>query len=78
LPPPHPVTVQPREGRFGELFEPFVLPRTVMLVIAWIFQTLGFYGFSAGCRHCSSSADFTLVDSLTWVTAMQLFGLPGR
>jgi len=77
LPPPHPVTVQPREGRFGELFEPFVLPRTVMLVIAWIFQTLGFYGFSAWVPTLLVERGFTLVDSLTWVTAMQLFGLPG-
>jgi putative MFS transporter len=77
LPPPLPVAVQPREGRFGELFEPFVLPRTVMLVMAWIFQTLGFYGFSAWVPTLLVERGFTLVDSLTWVTAMQLFGLPG-
>jgi putative MFS transporter len=78
LPPPVNVpTPKPREGRFSELFEPQVLPRTLMLLSAWIFQTLGFYGFSAWVPTLLVEHGFKLVESLQWSTAMQLGGLPG-
>lgn len=77
LPPPNPLTIAPREGRFAELFAPSVLPRTLMLVSAWIFQTLGFYGFSAWVPTLLVEHGFKLVDSLGWASAMQIGGVPG-
>jgi putative MFS transporter len=77
LRPPDPLTVAPREGRFVELFSPKVLPRTLILVTAWMFQTLGFYGFSAWVPTFLVEHGFKLVDSLNWAFAMQLIGVPG-
>jgi len=79
LPPPHPVTVQPRRRPFRRIVRAVcVAAHGHAGFIAWdIPNGSAFTDFPPGCRHCSSSADFTLVDSLTWVTAMQLFGLPG-
>jgi len=77
LQPPDPLTVQPRDGHFSELFSSHTRPLTAMLVVAWIFQTLGFYGFSAWAPTLLVEHGFELVDSLTWVTAMQLGGVPG-
>jgi len=77
LPMPDAALIQAREGRFSELFEPLVFPRTLMLVVAWMFQTLGFYGFSAWVPTLLVERGFQLVDSLTWATAMQVGGIPG-
>jgi putative MFS transporter len=77
LPPPDPLRAAPREGRFVELFAPKVLPRTLILVTAWMFQTLGFYGFSAWVPTFLVEHGFKLVDSLNWAFAMQLIGVPG-
>jgi putative MFS transporter len=78
LPPPNlAVSVAPREGRFAELFEAGVRPRTLILMTTWIFQTLGFYGFSAFVPTLLVAQGFTLVDSLGWAFAMQLIGVPG-
>jgi MFS transporter, putative metabolite:H+ symporter len=77
LPPPLPLNTIPREGRYTDLFAPRVRSRTVMLVVAWIFQTLGFYGFSAWVPTLLVEHGFKLVDSLEWATAMQIGGVPG-
>jgi putative MFS transporter len=77
LPPPNPLVIAPREGRFTELFGRGVRPRTAMLVVAWIFQTLGFYGFSAWVPTLLVEQGFGLADSLNWAFAMQLIGVPG-
>ena len=77
LPAPDAHLVAPREGHFLELFSPRVLPRTALLVTAWIFQTLGFYGFSAWVPTFLVEHGFALVDSLNWAFAMQLIGVPG-
>ena len=77
LPPPDPAVIAPREGHFRELFGPNVRPRTALLVTAWIFQTLGFYGFSAWVPTFLVEHGFALADSLTWAFAMQLIGVPG-
>jgi putative MFS transporter len=77
LPPPDPLLVAPREGSLLEMFTPKVLPRTLMLVAAWIFQTLGFYGFSAWVPTFLVEHGFKLVESLNWAFAMQLIGVPG-
>jgi len=72
-----PVVVAPREGHFREIFAPRVLPRTLMLVTAWMFQTLGFYGFSAWVPTLLVEHGFKLTESLTWASAIQLIGVPG-
>ncbi len=77
LPPPNTAIVTPRDGRFTELFAPHVLPRTAMLMSAWIFQTLGFYGFSAWVPTLLVEHGFKLVDSLAWASAIQIGGVPG-
>ncbi|HXI99904.1 MAG TPA: MFS transporter [Micropepsaceae bacterium] len=38
--------IAPRQGRFGEIWQPPYLTRTLMLIVFNIFQTVGFYGFS--------------------------------
>jgi putative MFS transporter len=48
-----------------------------MFVVVWIFQTLGFYGFSAWVPTLLVDQGFTLVDALQWATMMQLGGLLG-
>ena len=77
LPPPNPLVIAPREGHFSELFGPLVLPRTLILVTAWMFQTLGFYGFSGWVPTFLVEHGFALADSLNWAFAMQLIGVPG-
>jgi putative MFS transporter len=78
LPPPATVTTMtPKEGKFSELFAPGVRPRTAMFVVVWIFQTLGFYGFSAWVPTLLVEQGFKLVDALQWATLMQLGGLLG-
>ena len=74
---PDPLIVAPREGRFVELFSPQVLPRTLILVVAWIFQTLGFYGFSAWVPTFLVEHGFKLADSLNWAFAIQCISVPG-
>jgi putative MFS transporter len=66
-----------REGKFRELFSSEVRPRTIMLIVTWIFQTLGFYGFSTWVPTLLVEHGFRIVDSLGWATLMQLGGLPG-
>ncbi len=77
LPAPVPLNPIPREGRYLDLFSPGVRLRTGMLMAAWIFQTLGFYGFSAWVPTLLVEHGFKLVDSLGWATAMQVGGVPG-
>jgi putative MFS transporter len=62
-------------GKFTDLFAPTYLPRTSMLVCAWIFQTLGFYGFMAWVPTLLAAHGFPLVKSLLWVSIMH-FGAP--
>jgi putative MFS transporter len=77
LPAPDPLVIAPREGHFTELFGARTLPRTLILVVAWMFQTLGFYGFSAWVPTFLVEHGFKLVDSLTWAFAIQCLGVPG-
>ena len=71
------IVIAPHEGHFSELFDGRNLPRTAMLVIAWIFQTLGFYGFSAWVPTLLVEHGFPMAESLNWAFAMQLLGVPG-
>jgi len=74
---PSPTPAIATEGNFAKLFVPPVRSRTLMLTVAWIFQTIGYYGFSAWVPTLLVERGFTLVDSLGWATAMQFGGLPG-
>jgi MFS transporter, putative metabolite:H+ symporter len=67
----------PRPTRFATLFAPHVRATTAMLTVAWIFQTVGFYGFSAWVPTLLVDHGFTLVTSLAWSSAMQWGGIPG-
>jgi putative MFS transporter len=77
LPPPSSLVIAPREGHFSELFKGRNLQRTGMLVTSWIFQTLGFYGFSAWVPTLLVEHGFKVAESLNWAFAMQLIGVPG-
>ena len=69
--------VTPKEGHFRELFAPGMRGRTAMFVVVWIFQTLGFYGFSAWVPTLLVEQGFELVEALGWATMMQFGGLLG-
>jgi putative MFS transporter len=69
--------VTPKEGHFRELFETGARGRTAMFVVVWIFQTLGFYGFSAWVPTLLVEQGFELVEALGWATMMQFGGLLG-
>jgi putative MFS transporter len=66
-----------RGGKFAELFAGSNLPRTLLLVFAWICQTLGFYGFTAWVPTLLVAHGFSLVQSLGWSSAMSLGAVPG-
>jgi MFS transporter, putative metabolite:H+ symporter len=59
------------QSRFSDLFAPAYLARTSMLIGAWIFQTLGVYGFLAWVPTLLAAHGFPLVESLLWVSIMQ-------
>ncbi len=71
------VTAAPRRGKYAELFAPSYAPRTIMLIIAWICFTLGFYGFTSWVPTLLVAHGFSLVHSLTWSSAMSLATVPG-
>jgi putative MFS transporter len=78
LPPlPDSVPQAPRQGRYLELFAPSHLPRTAMLFLTWIFQTLGYYGFMAWVPTLLAEHGFSLVHSLAWSSAISLGAVPG-
>jgi len=72
--PPVPDFAPPVVHRAGyaELFTPAVRGRTALLVSAWFFEALGFYGAQAWIPTLLVAKGFSLVHSLTWVSAMQL------
>jgi len=71
------VAVAPRRGKYAELLAPAHAPRTIMLIIAWICFTLGFYGFTSWVPTLLVAHGFSLVRSLTWSSAMSLATVPG-
>jgi MFS transporter, putative metabolite:H+ symporter len=78
LPPlPDSIPQTPRRGRYLELFAPAYLPRTAMLLLTWICQTLGFYGFTAWVPTLLAAHGFSLVHSLAWSSAISLGAVPG-
>lgn len=57
---------------FGELFQGKYLGRTVILLIAWIFQTLGFYGFQTWVPILLAQHGFSVASSLTFTSIIQI------
>ena len=62
---------------YGVLFSSKYLGRTITLLILWIAQTLGFYGFMAWVPTLLVKHGFSLVHSLAWSSAMQIGAVPG-
>jgi putative MFS transporter len=57
---------------YGELFRGRYLSRTVILLVAWIFQTLGFYGFQTWVPILLAQHGFSIASSLTFTSVIQL------
>ncbi|MDQ0381076.1 MFS transporter [Amycolatopsis thermophila] len=69
---PEPARVSYRallSGRLGR--------RTLMLAVAWVFQTLGFYGFVSWVPTLLAEHGFSLVHSLTFSALTTLGAVPG-
>jgi putative MFS transporter len=71
------VQAKPKTRNYGELFDAAHRSRTLMLILAWIAQTLGFYGFMAWVPTLLVAHGFSLVHSLAWSSAMSLGAVPG-
>jgi putative MFS transporter len=72
-----PVTSEARTARetrnsFSLLFEPRNRGRTIMLLLAWIFQTLGFYGFIAWVPTLLVKHGFSIVESLSYTSLIAI------
>ena len=77
---PEPKTViQAIESKKGysQLFSSGYAGRTVMLIVVWIAQTLGFYGFMAWVPTLLFKHGFSLVHSLAWASAISIGAVPG-
>ena len=61
----------------GTLFAAVICLGLLLLVLAWICQTLGFYGFTAWVPTLLVAHGFSLVQSLAWSSAMSLGAVPG-
>jgi MFS transporter, putative metabolite:H+ symporter len=78
LPPPiDSIPANQRRGRYAELFAPTYLPRTSILALTWIGQTLGLFGFTSWVPTLLVAHGFSLVHSLAWSSAMALAAAPG-
>jgi MFS transporter, putative metabolite:H+ symporter len=71
------VTPAPRKGSYSELFAREYLPRTVMLLLAWICFTLGFFGFTSWVPTLLVAHGISLIHSLAWSSAISLAAVPG-
>jgi putative MFS transporter len=82
--PAHPATVtvsltmtQPAGSRYRALFTGLVGRRTMFLSIVWIFQTLGFYGFTSFVPTLLVAHGFDLVHSIGFSALTTLGAVPG-
>lgn len=75
LPPPGPEPNATLHRKFSDLFSATYLPRTLMLVGVFIFQTLGLFGFMAWVPTLLAARGFPVSKSLLWVCLMY-FGAP--
>jgi putative MFS transporter len=71
------IPVKQRRGKYSELFAPSYLPRTAVLAVTWIGQTLGLFGFTSWVPTLLVAHGFSLVHSLAWSSAMALAAVPG-
>lgn len=62
---------------FRDLFSGAYLRQTIVLIVAWICQTLGFYGFMAWVPTLLVAHGFSLVNSLAWSSAISIGAVPG-
>jgi putative MFS transporter len=65
------------DRRYGDLFRGQNLSRTAMLVVVWIAQTLGFYGFVSWVPTLLVKQGLTVAQSLHFTTAMHTGAVPG-
>ncbi|MGH9357947.1 MAG: MFS transporter [Terriglobia bacterium] len=70
-----PPKVQSRSYRM--LFAPAHRRQTIVLLITWICQTLGFYGFVAWVPTLLVAHGFSLLHSLAWASAISIGAIPG-
>lgn len=78
LPPPVPVAGTVIEERaLRKLFARPLGRRTWMLLAAWIFQTLGFYGFVSWVPTLLADHGFDIKDSLTFSAITTIGAVPG-
>jgi MFS transporter, putative metabolite:H+ symporter len=78
----HSAAAGSRSGQIGHssyatLFSRLYLGRSLLLVLAWVCQTLGFYGFMSWVPTLLVARDVSLVQTLAWSSAMHLGAVPG-
>ena len=59
-----------RRVPLSRLFEPAERKRTIILLLVWVFQTLGFYGFVAWVPTLLVKHGFSVVHSLTFASVI--------
>ncbi len=59
-----------RRVPLSRLFEPGERKRTILLLLVWVFQTLGFYGFVAWVPTLLVKHGFSVVHSLTFASVI--------
>jgi putative MFS transporter len=71
--------IPPNAGRctYRDLFSQVYRRQTVVLIVAWVCQTLGFYGFTAWVPTLLVAHGFSLVKSLAWSSAISIGAVPG-
>jgi MFS transporter, putative metabolite:H+ symporter len=78
LPVPHEqVAPKARNYTYRHLFSPVYLRRTMVLIVVWICQTLGFYGFMAWVPTLLAAHGFSMANSLSWSAAISIGSVPG-
>lgn len=70
--PPSGATQQPHI-----LFTRRYMGRTLLFVLVWVLQTLGFYGFTSWVPILLVARGVPLVQTLTWSSGMQVGAVPG-
>jgi MFS transporter, putative metabolite:H+ symporter len=71
------VATTSERGSVADLLRRPMLGRTSMLLVAWIFQTLGFYGFVSWVPTLLAEHGFSLTRSLTFAAITTVGGVPG-
>jgi MFS transporter, putative metabolite:H+ symporter len=61
-----------RSVPYWQLFRGQYLGRTLLLLAAWVFQTLGFYGFQTWVPILLSQHGFSIASSLTFTSIIQI------